>query len=50
MTEKEKLIRDIHTVRETINRDWADLPCRSATTNALRLGRMLSNVSKILRG
>jgi len=25
MTEKEKLIRDIHTVRETINRDWADL-------------------------
>ncbi len=25
MTEKEKLIRDIRTVRETINRDWADL-------------------------
>jgi hypothetical protein len=25
MTEKEKLTRDIHTVRETINRDWADL-------------------------
>jgi hypothetical protein len=25
MTEKEKLLRDISTVRETINRDWADL-------------------------
>jgi hypothetical protein len=25
MTEKEKLIRDIRTVGETINRDWADL-------------------------
>ena len=25
MAEKEKLMRDIRTVRETINRDWADL-------------------------
>ena len=25
MTEKEKLISDIRTVRETISRDWADL-------------------------
>ena len=25
MTEKEKLIRDITTIRESINRDWADL-------------------------
>jgi hypothetical protein len=25
MTEKEMLLRDIRTVRETINRDWADL-------------------------
>lgn len=25
MTEKEVLLRDIRTVRETINRDWADL-------------------------
>jgi len=25
MTEKEKLIRGIRTLRETINRDWADL-------------------------
>jgi hypothetical protein len=25
MTEKGMLLRDIHTVRETINRDWADL-------------------------
>jgi hypothetical protein len=25
MTEKEMLLRDIRTVRETINRDWAEL-------------------------
>ena len=25
MTEKENLIRDITTIRESINRDWADL-------------------------
>ena len=25
MTEKENLIRDITTIRELINRDWADL-------------------------
>ena len=25
MTEKEGLIRDITTIRESINRDWADL-------------------------
>ena len=25
MTEKEKLIRDVTTIRESINRDWADL-------------------------
>lgn len=25
MTEKEMLLRDIATIRETINRDWADL-------------------------
>ena len=25
MTEKERLIRDITTIRESINRDWADL-------------------------
>jgi len=25
MTEKEMLLHDIRTVRETINRDWADL-------------------------
>jgi hypothetical protein len=25
MTENEMLLRDIRTVRETINRDWADL-------------------------
>ena len=25
MTEKEKLISDIRTVRETISRDWADV-------------------------
>jgi hypothetical protein len=25
MTEKEKLIRDITTIRESINRDWANL-------------------------
>lgn len=25
MTEKEMLLRDIRTVRETINRDWANL-------------------------
>ena len=25
MTEKEMLLRDIRTVSETINRDWADL-------------------------
>jgi hypothetical protein len=25
MTEKELLLRDIRTIRETINRDWADL-------------------------
>ena len=25
MTEKEKLISDIRTLRETISRDWADL-------------------------
>jgi hypothetical protein len=25
MTEKEKLISDIRTIRETISRDWADL-------------------------
>lgn len=25
MAKKEKLIRDITTIRETINRDWADL-------------------------
>ena len=33
MTEKEKLISDIRTVRETISRDWADL------TSSLSLSR-----------
>jgi len=37
MTEKEMLLRDIRTVRETINRDWAiSRTCHSATTSAPR--------------
>jgi hypothetical protein len=51
MTEKEMLLHEIRTVRETINCDWptSSRPYRSATTSALRLGLILSNVSKILR-
>jgi len=33
MTEKEKLIRDITTIRESINRDWADLSSLSSLSH-----------------
>jgi hypothetical protein len=33
MTEKERLIRDIVTLRESINRDWADLTSLSSLSH-----------------
>ena len=33
MTERERLIRDIVTLRESINRDWADLASLSSLSH-----------------